>query len=65
MAHKIFGRNRLFHPGQIEILQPTDALDRPVDASSTMNHSGNCGTPSTPRIRQKKPYSMLDNKSCQ
>src|SRR6267378_8525818 len=28
MAHKIFGRNRLFHPGQIEILQPTDALDR-------------------------------------
>jgi hypothetical protein len=21
MAHKIFGRNRLFHPGQIEILQ--------------------------------------------
>ena len=29
MAHKnlIFGCNRLFHPGQIEILQPTDALD--------------------------------------
>ena len=28
MARKIFGRNRLFHPGQIEILQLTDALDR-------------------------------------
>jgi hypothetical protein len=28
MAYKIFGRNRLFHPGQIEILEPTDALDR-------------------------------------
>jgi hypothetical protein len=28
MAHKIFGRNRLFHTGQIEILQSTDALDR-------------------------------------
>jgi hypothetical protein len=28
MAHKIFGRYRLFHPGQIEIPQPTDALDR-------------------------------------
>jgi predicted RNA-binding Zn-ribbon protein involved in translation (DUF1610 family) len=28
MAHKIFGRNRLFHPGQVEILQSTDALDR-------------------------------------
>jgi hypothetical protein len=28
MAHKIFGRNRLFHPGQIEILKPPDALDR-------------------------------------
>jgi hypothetical protein len=34
MAHKIFGRNRLFHPGQVEILQSTDALDRAGSAAT-------------------------------
>jgi len=33
MARKIFGPNWLFYPGQIEILQPTNALDR---AGSTL-----------------------------